>query len=134
MYYEFKDGTVYDCKDRCTLGHDYVYEPTIFNPETNEWSAKGSMDEPMRPRLYHSVHLLLPDCRVSAVFKSSGSSKRGLPATRRCSSWLACRLNHGFMRVAGYGGWIRGQPGPHCGDLLSTLPQARPPPCDCLLP
>ena len=61
VFYEFKDGSTYDCEERCTLAHEpYRYEPTIFDPVISRWSAAGSQDEPARPRLYHSVHLLLP--------------------------------------------------------------------------
>ncbi|EFN50720.1 hypothetical protein CHLNCDRAFT_142582 [Chlorella variabilis] len=68
VFYEFKDGSTYDCEERCTLAHEpYRYEPTIFDPVISRWSAAGSQDEPARPRLYHSVHLLLPDCRVLAA-------------------------------------------------------------------
>lgn len=31
---------------------------------TGSWSARGSLAEMARPRMYHSVALLLPDCRV----------------------------------------------------------------------
>lgn len=33
-------------------------------PRAGQWSAPGSLAEAQRPRLYHSVALLLPDCTV----------------------------------------------------------------------
>ena len=42
-------------------------QPAIFNPETQQWSKPGSLAMAMRPRGYHSLHLLMPDCRVMAA-------------------------------------------------------------------
>lgn len=64
MTYDFKDGTSLYCDERCSSASDPVYEPVIFDPATRSWSARGSLAEMARPRMYHSVALLLPDCRV----------------------------------------------------------------------
>lgn len=32
--YRFKDGGVYNCKKKCTKASDFVFEPTIYDPET----------------------------------------------------------------------------------------------------
>lgn len=63
--YDFKDGSTFKCYARCTDVLDFVYEPTLFDPVTRKWSEKGSLEEMMRPRLYHSTAVLLPTCEVS---------------------------------------------------------------------
>lgn len=64
MTYEFKDGTSLYCDERCSSASDPVYEPAIFDPVARTWSVRGSLAEMTRPRMYHSVAVLLPDCRV----------------------------------------------------------------------
>lgn len=61
---EFKDGTSWYCPEKCSKAEGPLYEPTIFDPATGKWTEKGSLSEAMRPRLYHSVAVLLPDCTV----------------------------------------------------------------------
>lgn len=41
-------------------------EPVMYNTETNQWSAKGSLAQAIKPRLYHSSAILLPSCQVMA--------------------------------------------------------------------
>lgn len=41
-------------------------EPVIYNTETFQWSAKGSLAKAIKPRLYHSSAILLPNCQVMA--------------------------------------------------------------------
>lgn len=36
VFYEFKDGTTFDCPRRCTLAFDFLYEPAIWDPATGE--------------------------------------------------------------------------------------------------
>lgn len=36
-----------------------------LTPLAGKWSALGSLSEAERPRLYHSVAVLMPDCTVS---------------------------------------------------------------------
>lgn len=41
-------------------------EPVIYNTETFQWSAPGSLAMAIKPRLYHSSAVLLPNCQVMA--------------------------------------------------------------------
>ncbi|KAL4425029.1 hypothetical protein ABPG77_001807 [Micractinium sp. CCAP 211/92] len=61
---KFKDGSTWQCEEKCSKAAKPVYEPTLFDPETGKWSAMGSLSEAERPRLYHSVAVLMPDCTV----------------------------------------------------------------------
>jgi hypothetical protein len=62
--YRFKDGGVYNCKKKCSKAGDWAYEPTIFDPASGQWSARGSLAQAGRPRGYHSFATLLADCSV----------------------------------------------------------------------
>ncbi len=64
----------------------------MYNTETNQWSAKGSLAQAIKPRLYHSSAILLPSCQVMAS-GSDVSSWRGGGAgwgEGRWCCWRAC--------------------------------------------
>ncbi|PSC76751.1 kelch domain-containing [Micractinium conductrix] len=62
--FEFRDGTVWECPEKCSKAFDWRLEPTIYDPTTGRWSAQGSLAKSVRPRLYHSITMLMHDCRV----------------------------------------------------------------------
>ncbi|PRW56142.1 galactose oxidase [Chlorella sorokiniana] len=60
-----RDRYNYNCQTKCgNTGDNFQYEPTIFDPVTGKFSAKGSLSMAARGRGYHSIALLMPDCRV----------------------------------------------------------------------
>ncbi|KAI3437758.1 hypothetical protein D9Q98_000206 [Chlorella vulgaris] len=61
---DYGDGTSWYCEEKCSKAEVEVFEPTIFDPATGQWSEKGTLATMLRPRLYHSVAVLLPDCTV----------------------------------------------------------------------
>lgn len=63
---DYGDGTSWYCEEKCSKAEVEVFEPTIFDPATGQWSEKGTLATMLRPRLYHSVAVLLPDCTASA--------------------------------------------------------------------
>ena len=62
--YKFKDGKSYNCQKKCSKCSDWRYEPALYDPDTERWSAAGSLAPAVRPRGYHSTAILLPSCEV----------------------------------------------------------------------
>jgi hypothetical protein len=52
--------------------------PPCVRPCAGQWSNKGSLAESERPRLYHSVTVLMPDCRVGVVCVSGRGGGGGV--------------------------------------------------------
>ena len=66
------------CTKKCSKASIFAFEPAIYDPLTNQWSAKGSLAQAMRPRGYHATAILLPTCQVwsRGVRERSGGSWR----------------------------------------------------------
>ncbi|KAL4856170.1 Aldehyde oxidase 1 [Chlorella vulgaris] len=62
---EYGDGTSWYCKEKCSKAEVEVFEPTIFDPATGQWSEKGTLATMLRPRLYHSVAVMMAGSDVT---------------------------------------------------------------------
>lgn len=66
------------------------------------WSEKGSLAEGMRPRLYHSISILLPDCKArarpgpaaTAAHPLAAAAAAPLPAHPLYPAQLSCGHTH----------------------------------------